>query len=264
MNRDLKSFLKGGAMIAGLGIGAAHFLSDDPHVMPEKILTVMVSASVIGAADGMASLGWENYELEARVEKVRDEFPDSLHSKGFDYLTTPMKITAFSVKQTAYEDARKGLWSEDALEGYLRVAEAQAQDLDLTEGYTSLRSLIYTPEGDLQNVSYSDIMPEIRPDNCGGFANMTFGRGASGEYARLALSQTISYQHEFFSFMREVRWKDHDTPEEYEAARAARRAEIDDLVIDGWVTRSGFYNSPDESLRAVSEKTADIETPSPI
>lgn len=188
MNRDLKSFLKGGAMIAGLGIGAAHFLSDDPHVMPEKILTVMVSASVIGAADGMASLGWENRELEARVEKV----------------------------------------------------------------------------GDLQNVSYSDIMPEIRPDNCGGFANMTFGRGASGEYARLALSQTISYQHEFFSFMREVRWKDYDTPEEYEAARAARRAEIDDLVIDGWVTRSGFYNPPDESLRAVSEKTAGIETPSPI
>lgn len=89
---------------------------------------VYVGEIVIGAADEMKTQGWSNPVIEQRVEDVRET------SEMFRAGTRPIEVPLYdALRDMGASQARAGLWSEEALEGYLDTLNADPARLQAVQ-----------------------------------------------------------------------------------------------------------------------------------
>jgi hypothetical protein len=76
----------------------------------------------IGAADGMRVAGWQDRNVEARVERARG----AAELFRFD-MSVDVRASYDEVRRTGYAQGLSGAWEPAAVEGYLDVIEAGEQ-----------------------------------------------------------------------------------------------------------------------------------------
>lgn len=241
------------AMFAIAGTAAAFMLSAGESAPRTSLadeytnspFAVMVSATVVGAADGMKSVGWSNPDLEKRVDRVRKQIPESLASKTHAHLSPAVRINIMAVRETAYAEARDGAWSEAALEGYLRVTElTNAEYMDIRLGDAA--------ESEVGQKGYDVIMAALNRDGHEVPRWFLEENDPADQYSRLALSQAISLEYRFGDYMSPVYERQFDNPQESVNAYNAQRNAISPEMLDGWIAASGFYTPPEIALMAAS------------
>lgn len=158
----------------------------DAKVVDDRVFShrIVISAT-IGAADGMAASGWSNDDLGARVDALRSKGPvaaesDSLKNNGMrienEYLG--------HVRDAAFDQAAAGKWSEDALLGYLQVAEMSREDV-VSGVHAALPELA---DGDISGMRIrgsAEIMSNVQA----AFSTTYPHLEAAQEYSALALTQ---------------------------------------------------------------------------
>lgn len=186
------------AGVGAVGIAATSFFGkDEPYQAPMADSDVaytqtapisplmVVAAATVGAADGMKSVGWKNPGMEARVREVGKNVPTSVSDPAFSSTDRRLVGALISARAFAKQDAMSGAWTEEALEGYLQVAE-----MTMDEYVTASRPFLKDGSGMGINtvVKYGDIARQMGD-------SVFLSSVPEGKYATLALAKAVAFEN---------------------------------------------------------------------
>lgn len=190
-----KKIIAGGVAVAGVALAVA--LSVDRSYVPPTAASDMnytqtdgisprmvVAAAAVGAADGMRMTGWKDPIMQARVNEVGKMVPKTTDDPAFAGTDKRLVRVILDVRTFAKQDAIGGSWNEDALEGYLQVAEmSEAEYVSASAPFVQETSGL----GIDTVIRYEDVAKNLGDSV---FLKIV----PEGKYANLAFSKAIAFE----------------------------------------------------------------------